>query len=418
MVLGEKRKFFLILIICVAVIGPLLLHHGWKATSTTTPNVLKAGKHPDFDVRLLGEAAKKYTDPNNIDAIPDEVIIEDFINIAFSDHNWNDDYPWLKEGFPSEVRYGGVDGDQWAQRWLKSAEKAENNRIIKFKNTINVYFPDLPLQDLRSPAYKHFASLLDSVSGITELKLNTLEYDPFNNADIRGIFLRVSSGLFPISNPFKRRVKSTFEDTYGYISVHGDPFYEHALINATRFTPTLNAQVEGYLLFERDHVLAISVCDIWKRHAEVLQVALSTECIFRSLGLPDQSLVFSNAILGAWNAKSEDLVTNTNNTWPINDGRHLDALAKVGVVTINDVKRVGRDYVNFYEAGGFDEVAAFYASHSKAATHFSQPTKYDELILRILYDRRIEFGMSPKDVRHVLPDVLPDAKKRIKKRKQ
>lgn len=83
------------------------------------------------------------------------------------------------------------------------------------------------------------------------------------------------------------------------------PPYHYQMWGAIPFTPGLRVQVEGYLLPNQDNSIGMAVCDVVPKVGEDMLRSLISECLLRSLGLPDKSEASDNDLLGNWNSAFE-----------------------------------------------------------------------------------------------------------------
>jgi hypothetical protein len=92
---------------------------------------------------------------------------------------------------------------------------------------------------------------------------------------------------------------------YFYSNVIGGNFHLETDMNnwlgGVTFTPFTRSQVDGYLLPHEDNSLGMSFCKVLPIVGKEMLKALITECVVRSLGLPNLSQENETAILGNWN---------------------------------------------------------------------------------------------------------------------
>lgn len=72
------------------------------------------------------------------------------------------------------------------------------------------------------------------------------------------------------------------------------------LTTGVHFTPNMNRQVDGFFLADKSNEIELSICYLWDGHEPQLLSALVSECLLRSLGLPDASYRATNSMLNGW----------------------------------------------------------------------------------------------------------------------
>ncbi len=81
---------------------------------------------------------------------------------------------------------------------------------------------------------------------------------------------------------------------------------EMQMDTAIKFTPSYEAGLDGYFIPDDTNHIKFAVCYIWSGHSDVMIKALVSECLFRSLGLPDIFADKHISLLMNWN-KAADL---------------------------------------------------------------------------------------------------------------
>jgi len=76
---------------------------------------------------------------------------------------------------------------------------------------------------------------------------------------------------------------------------------EAFLSDAVEFTPTSRGQVRGYFIPDHRNNIDFASCQIWPYMDDDLMKSLVTECMVRSLGLPELVTNSSSSILRSWN---------------------------------------------------------------------------------------------------------------------
>lgn len=359
----------------------------------------RAAGQPDFNRALLEKAAADFNDPDDIAAIPDEVVIEDFINIAFSDHVWLYECPEYARG----ACLGRLENppDVPGEQELLVQQK----RITKFMDPPMVFSPQG--FENSSVFLNHLKLVMPDLLQITDVPSPDTYYR-------RGTIITIVNdagdplGDFWPAHTFKLNYRPPYVRGENDQLVPRDPRDRQNVVpkNAIRFTPELEAQAEGHFTRDDKYSIKGAKCYFWEGYSEEAARALTTECLLRSLGLPDQSFVFDNTVLGNWNKVMEDKV--------------LPHLA----LNLSDHYRHWKYILPYQVPGSIDQngqlsgIGFWVGSEAldwmlDKSAFLYEYTDYDRLILRVLYDDRIKPGMTPEEIRDVLPEVIPDARKWI-----
>lgn len=80
-------------------------------------------------------------------------------------------------------------------------------------------------------------------------------------------------------------------------------YNEHELKPAVSFTTDIRSQVDGFLVISEDRSIGLSVCKIMPVVGADLMRSLLTECLVRSMGLPDLLSRDAESVLTNWNAQ-------------------------------------------------------------------------------------------------------------------
>lgn len=171
--------------------------------------------------------------------------------------------------------------------------------------------------------------------------------------------IRIVPTMFLYPKYFKKPTGELTPDAYPMMS-----YYEYMFLERVSFTPALAAQANGYLLPASNNSLDMTVCKVDPRVGDDLMKALVTECLIRSLGLPEVSTVSNDVVLGSWNKDFEE-----------------------------DMKSVADKDLRAFQFP-VEKV-------DKKKLHFFF-TPYDEMMARILYCPDIKPGMSKYQVLAVL----------------
>lgn len=158
------------------------------------------------------------------------------------------------------------------------------------------------------------------------------------------------------------------------------------------FTPLSRTSVTGYLIPDDTGNIAFSVCEIWPYFQKNLEAALVTECVLRSLGLPNQS-ANPSALLGDWNsahAEHSKLRALDGNETNIPWTTQLINLQKKFLSEMPDNQYLD-EYPPYTEAV---EKLLRYFPHGEIIIdeQLSSPTDYDLAILSLLYCNDLQAG--------------------------
>lgn len=143
-------------------------------------------------------------------------------------------------------------------------------------------------------------SLIPEIEALTGLKVEF--FSPDDPREITSNFarLRVVPHFMDEQGDFKARIiYDGFVDTI-----------ESYFTTGIRFTPNSITQVDGYIIPDAHNNIALAVCKIDPRLQVGLVDTLITECLFRSVGIPELSH-YGN-ILGAWGANNKDKYLSTS----------------------------------------------------------------------------------------------------------
>lgn len=129
---------------------------------------------------------------------------------------------------------------------------------------------------------------------------------------LSGIDICISfTDSFSNNNRFKSfGTKHGIENTLSGASLKSADISYHKieafLSDAVEFTPASRGQVRGYFIPDHQNNIDFSACQIWPYMDDDLMKSLVTECMVRSLGLPDLSVHSSYSILSNWNIRHDN----------------------------------------------------------------------------------------------------------------
>ncbi|QKK04503.1 MAG: hypothetical protein HND56_01845 [Pseudomonadota bacterium] len=250
--------------------------------------------------------------------LPRSVLIADFLNVAFSSKLWNEDtgqdyemflrtketqplssilekrYPWLRLLYRNDNLPKPYALTKWDQKitigldWPMGAFSHGRAVEEKFPGTYKMF-------------EKQIKDIIPDIQRLTGLDVEFIaKNDPREKTEE---FARIR--VIPIIRTHLRNYfRFHRENMYGRggasYSWHIDE-HEYHFWGAVQFTPLSRTQVYGYLVPQENNTLSMSVCRIIPAVGEKLAKALITECLLRSLGLPELSKQKPKDTLGEWN---------------------------------------------------------------------------------------------------------------------
>lgn len=243
-------------------------------------------------------------------------LISDFIRMAFPSRLWFDADVEARNDFKSPAITSGlgVSVPSWAREYVNRTDGVPRfDGLNRWKgDTITVGF-DWPKGVWKAGNSEHYKPLAEQVTALapqiqaaTGLQVRLLS----RSEESRSHFARIriiTTASFGATNRFKAPLKRSggAVGSAMVLPIGLHPPFEDLLFGSIPFTPFLSAQVDGYLLTDKDNNIDLVVCKIAPEHQSHLQQALVTECLARAFGLPESSLTNEDAFLGRWNKAHE-----------------------------------------------------------------------------------------------------------------
>jgi len=255
-------------------------------------------------------------------------LIKSFFEAAFPKHMWFDNMPQPHRYFYSVLSGRGAHykmkyaGYPWLYEYI-SREKGlprfeAFSRWQQQEIKVSLGWPPMAVEQ---PDWSSFEALVEKqvqeVSSVireeTGIVLKFVPQSQESQKNFSQIRIVPDEGLFSSNNKFKSH-RGVVDDPYFYEEISGmeqssRPTYryfrtfEASLVGAIRFTPMTRAQAEGYFLTDKDNNVTFSVCEIWPEHRPAVLRSLITECLLRSMGIPEMVSEGSPIALGHWNKK-------------------------------------------------------------------------------------------------------------------
>ncbi|MBL1146685.1 MAG: hypothetical protein HND56_04420 [Pseudomonadota bacterium] len=212
---------------------------------------------------------------------PTDEFRTDFIAAAFSNEIWGrheytaHNTSALLDGLTSaeSKKWRFKDQQEW---WYKYATYPDglprHNAINKWTQEIRIGLTGWT--EFGHDYSAHITSLIPDIEKITGLPVKLVQENP--NLKIRTLLYN------ELENDFKfARI------TPGVSSEYPSYRYENYLLAGVPFTPKTKAQVDGYFLPESDNSIGYAECRISPFVGTELIETLMTECLLRTLGLPE-----------------------------------------------------------------------------------------------------------------------------------
>lgn len=344
-----------------------------------------------------------------------EQLIEDFINIAFSEKDW----PTIKKGnsapsfrltfekfaHPEKIsptfseylyRHKGMPNREGLYKWNRKhvgvgfnwpvypSDSACGNHC-SFGWPYRKGDPDL-YDNANRDINKHINAVIPELEKVTGLDMRLqMEKDDVEKTEdyarIRIIYTlqNLQKNFFKMQR-FEKGVRGPEYSPFREL-----PINESDLLGAVSYTTDVRSQVDGYLLPEAANSLGMAVCEIMPFVGIDMMKALLTECLLRALGLPDIAKNNNRASLANWNteydaySKLEEL-----------DGRKK-AIKDDTRFPCNDC--LENEPIPY--GGKFPKV-------DKDLKPFMALSDYDKMMAKILYCTELKIGMGKEQVRDVL----------------
>lgn len=321
-------------------------------------------------------------------------LAEDFIKIAFSEHDWKDVSPYgvLREKDYIEqikIKAPWSIESNFIERPLN--HRAPVNRLNRWPEGANIGVSiGFPFDDARGDAnfsaivQERILSLSPKIQERAVVSFKFME-DSASIEKARIRILPIDSSLQSgpaFSYGFLSYNRFKLEREVGYIthSPFHPSWFQSYIVDAVRYTPMSRSQVDGYFLPNKDNVIELAVCPIWGGHSDSVLRQMISECLMRSLGLPGMSEQKDDVILGNWgkpfHAYSARNVLDGEAVYRSREYKEMQAWQSQDLVNQSDVlpeyKNVEKDWAGV--------------------------TEYDFLMLDILYCKKLNAGMTREDV--------------------
>lgn len=404
----SMRRFLLPLVIA-SIVG------------ATTPAISKEGGNTrrDDKIRIDGVEYKK------------SELIEDFINVAFSDLPWNSDMkPEDREDIHRRFFSGGYpDAYQTLKRlgvttdavpWMAPhiGEKLtlplnKRNVLSRWETediTIGIDWPRYVPGEEGQKRYEYYAR-----------KRNySTQYSIENAANYYPRFIKaIKDQLELLSQVTGKTIRliepSDIQDgSEGYARLRIIPSYvrdrrvanpgpgyrfhpqifESTLFNGILFESFTSTYFDGYLLPRQNYVVDMAVCKVDPSLDDALFIALVNECMVRSLGLPSIS-ASERSLLSLWHTKDESPLGMS--MYAFKSGRDIYE----SKIYRGDDERLEAEG-KLHEAERRRRGKVWIVIPKKTLLAFGGLPAYDQALLRLLYCPDIKSGMSVEQVEEVL----------------
>lgn len=372
-----------------------------------------------------------------------EQLIDDFLNVAFSDVPWNADAGEeerlkIYEGlFPPdrklswwETFFGKEDDrhedvEQWCTVILNSpvftkhllGSKCANqlnrrnviNKWEKNKITIAVGFPFYSNRPAVHEKYKHlmldkppfvydgyekdfyrFEKIIQKqISDISEAAGLPVEFYKLEDTskDKTEDYARIR--IIPI--PVMQNNRTSMQAP-GYLF---HPFaLERDYLNGVLFQSFTFDYIDGYILPDKSLSLDMAICKVNPSLDEPLLSAFINECIVRSLGLPSMS-VAKDSVLGSWHVIENDQIDQRFKMFAYKIG---DKIIDVNIQSREYYKEIGMAE----EAKQMEKGLVWLEIPQDRMLSYQKMSAYDKFLVSILYCPFIKSGMNKSQVKEIL----------------
>ncbi len=374
-----------------------------------------------------------------------EEIINDFLNVAFSDITWNTDageesrkkiYEAFVSGnsntYVNDSRLKEINSKPVSSVWLKKhihylgkgslfkrnlINKWENKTIsigfgLPYSTRINEAKDDPEMIKMAKTSFEHsmreeggdekvnkiFAAIDKVVPVLSEAMNKPIELvHPRHVWDSTSEFARI------------RIILTNRPSFRSWLSVGHEPIpdkYEERFLNGVLFQSYTRRYFDGYILPNDNHGIDLAICKINPDLDSVFFNALLNECLLRVLGLPAIS-ENKESVLSHWHSDPDHLL-NYSPWYKIADRyadpagekqrlEHADLLAKQDVTYNDSSKKVDAEKIKkeYYHGKRVP-------LNENQLKSFNKITAYDRFMLSLLYCSEIEVGMNRESVRKIL----------------
>lgn len=358
-------------------------------------------------------------------------LLEDYINIAFSEKDWPNLYwqknrstrtpryekkysdseikgisyawPWAVEYmYPETKRAGGDVVHKWHRSkvdigfdWpkythagngvLKSYRDSGTKKIkfyCSFHSDYCEYVYELS-EGKHTNVVDHVKSVSQQLENITGLELNVVmpdddqeQTEDYPRIRIQPVSSNVQKNFFKM---YRFGYDEPVRETYGYFY-----YADHLLADrGVTFTTDIRSQVDGYLFYNNDNALGLSVCKIMPVVGGEMMKALITECLVRALGLPDVSKKNDTAMIGHWNSRYNE-VSKLDDL----DGREEALYMEDVALGDKTIRRVNHFYLP--QPKDFPVLYDELSEHQKLSD-------YDRYMIKLHYCDAVQSGMNRQE---------------------
>lgn len=366
-------------------------------------------------------------------------IINDFLNVAFTERNWNSDLGKEKQKElldsyfsaspnPSINLHNLGEISEGSVPWLAPHIGEKLNQPLNSRNVLSKWDHDRIYVGIDWPRYvtaeanyfigtwytysgypenaatpfsikgaeQHYSLFLEAIkdqvyriSESTGREIGIVE--PWNPQDISVNHAKIrivpSYGLHP------RNFKNFFE--YGHTFSPED--LEPVLFNGVLFESYTDTYFDGYLLPKKDLSLDISICKIDPSLPPEFFIPLLNECLIRTLGLPGMS-VSHNSLLSRWHSPPGQNKVWSKLIFSYNDEEFRSYIFSDQSLNLrhhysDSPKQPAQ---NYYGAEKIFEL------DPSQMNRFRNLPAYDLVMLSLLYCPALKSGMTPEEARGVL----------------
>jgi len=352
-------------------------------------------------------------------------IIWDFVQIAFSNALWLEtieDQSFLVRSRLTDRNLVQVpEAQKWMRKYLENpsmpARVGVINKWAMPEVTVGVgwpsptegFFKHSPPEQPSHDFIKIVQAVTENIAKISGLKIKFIPPDsPKEKTDG---FARIR--VVPISaTRLHNKYKSYIVDA-SYFRHPRNHALQELLRNAVEFTPYSRSQVDGFFIPDSENQIEFAACRIANRLSHDMQVALITECLLRSLGMPETVKLFrgvghkeehrqrfqmsrKNFFLGLWN-QAEDRSSKTI----FHDGESaLDITSHEELTVFDEETKTMRSVYQPVKPLHWGEEAI--PNALKTTVDRYSITDYDAKMLSLLYCTSVKPGMDKEQVIRVL----------------
>lgn len=338
----------------------------------------------EFYTYLKPDEAKLHVPGPETEAGNGRLGVEDFIGTALSPRNY-------LSGVEDKVHAECQESDfEWVRlaSCLNEREQFKAPFLSKWPEGSHIkigfdwnWTPSLAATTIRGPfksgirdriefMRRHVVERLPLLSDLTGLQFSIVSED--ENPSVNFTILPRYSYFVPTDNLFRTPLPG---ERLGMRALND----ENHFIAAVKFTPKSRTEVDGFFVPGASGEIKHAVCHINPALPDEMTVALVDECLVRGLGLPGSLKHGQSSLLGSWNRIHAPVSNLTIFDRPVSKADSWSPAPPW------EDSRLSYAYANSLEEDG---VAQAYLS--------------------ALYDERITPGMTPEEVREVLPKILRD----------